>query len=366
VTNYLRCPSGEQSWDGVEWTNQARFGVGCGRNSAEQAHAVYAIDLEGESCKQLVTGTEVLQPCLLSGDPVSFEIDSFGAYNDPPTDAFQASLGSKILIFWRIFDSLEIAIAGSSQAHFGINPVLFTGDFNYYNLAAVGCSLRGQKKLILNYLLNHGSRLKLICSSLDINTLQHPEGDVSWDRGVGQSKGYLYDSCNKFWRNNVTKDFKEIIRHIRIIVWWDTLNLGFLPVASFGWGADPPPYVCWDTTDPYSRQNLSANMDTITMMADILRNSGIHWIMINYPVSPKYQSTISYSNTGPSWQTADAIIQYLQGLDSSNMFFHFYDANMGGNHGYGFTDFMDENHLSAEGAVKLTARVDSIIHAVLP
>jgi hypothetical protein len=140
--------------------------------------------------------------------------------------------------------------------------------------------------------------------------------------------------------------------------------MGFIPVPSQGWGTDPPPtLIFWDTTNPNYRQNLAL----ITMLADTLRSRGIHWIMINFPVSPNFRHTGDYyTEGGPSWPTAHVIIQYLQELDSSNAFFHFYDANMDGNHDYSDDEALDCNHLSAQGAVRMSRRVDSIIHTVLP
>jgi hypothetical protein len=68
VTDYMKCPTGDQSWDGVEWTNQAQFGVGVGRNGSGQAHAVYAIDLTSKNTLLITTGTELQQPCLWIGN----------------------------------------------------------------------------------------------------------------------------------------------------------------------------------------------------------------------------------------------------------------------------------------------------------
>lgn len=242
ITGYMQCPAGEQSWDGVEWSNWPRFGVGCGRNAANQAHSVYTIDLEGETSKKIITGTELQQPYLLMGRPYFFASDSLGAYNDPPIDANQSSLASKFLIFWRIYDSLEVAVTGSSQAYWGFNPAMITG-LKSYNLAAFGGDLLGQKNFILYYIAAHCPNVKVICSSLEIFWINHRNGNFTWESGFGKSKGFLYDSCHSFWHDGVSNDFKDIIRQIPIPAWWDTLNLGFAPLPSNGWGSDPPFYL---------------------------------------------------------------------------------------------------------------------------
>ncbi|MGA2507760.1 MAG: hypothetical protein ABSF80_09825 [Chitinispirillaceae bacterium] len=315
---------------------------------------------------QVVTGTELQEPCLLTGNPVfSGGLDSLGRYNDPPT-WYQAVLATKLLVFWRLFDSLDAIVIGSSQANWGINPTLMTG-LNTLNMAWPSGDLLGQKNIIINYIVKHCSNIKLICSSLDIGWLNNPDGNVNWKNSIAQSKGYLYDSSHEFWPGGVTKDFKDIISQVPLPTPSDTSNRGFIPLSSQGWGADPPPLtggptLLWDTTD----QNYQQNLGAITMLADTLRSRGIHWIMINFPVSPSYKGSASYSIYGPSWQTANEIVQNLQELNSSNPYFHFYDANSGGHHDYDSADAFDENHLSAQGAAKLSLRVDSIIHTILP
>jgi hypothetical protein len=320
-----------------------------------------------------VTGTEVLQPCLLSGDPVSFEIDSFGAYNDPPTDNHQMVIATKLLIFWRMIDSLEVVALGSSLGECGFNPEKITG-LTTLNMAYRGCGLLGQKNLALYYIIMHCPNIKVICSGLDMFLLNIQDGNTCWSDGVGHSKGYLYDSCNAFWSAGVSNDFKYSMDDIQFpwpIAPNDTTTFagitakGFTPTPSFGWGENTP--VCsgpmtWGGSDPIYQQNLA----TITMLADTFRAMGIRWIMINYPVSPTYKETECYLDIGPSRQTAHEICQDMLSIDSLNDYFHFYDANMDGYNDYEYNDFLDGAHLSYIGAAKLTIRVDSIIHAVLP
>jgi uncharacterized protein (TIGR02171 family) len=363
ITDFIHCPSGEQSWDGVEWSNQPQFGVGCGRNGAEQAHAVYAIDLEGKTSKQLVTGTELQQPYLLSGEPLFIKIDSLGRYNEPSYSYYQAELTTKMLMYWRVFDSLEVAALGSSHMHFGFDPAMITG-FRTLNMGARAHDFLGQKKIILNYILKHSPKIKVICSSLDIGWLNTPDGNYSWRNGFGLGKGYVYDSCHDFWPSGISGDFKRVIRQIPFPIPSDTENGGLEVLPSQNWGGSSPGYegsISWTMTDSNCQQNLA----TITILADTLRKRGIHWIVINFPVSPFYRGTESYSYFGPTWQTAHAILQYLRDLETSNFFFHLYDANMDGNHDYGDSDAYNINHLCAQGAAKLSSRVNMVIDSIL-
>jgi uncharacterized protein (TIGR02171 family) len=364
IRNFIHCPSGEQSWDGVEWSNRTQFGVGCGRNGANQSHAVYAIDLDGKSSRQLLSGTELQQPYLWVGT-ILFA-DSIGLYNDPPF--YQAHEATQMLAFWQHYDSIEILITGSSRSCFGVNPQKING-YKTFNISAAGGNLPWEKNTILNYALNQCPHLKMICSSADIGFLGNPAEDLLWEQGFGQSKGYKYDSTHSFWKNGVPADFKNIIKQVSPPVPFPidiSLYSGYLPQACNGWGEIPPPHEggvpTWTISDSVYRRNLAV----IKMIADTLRSRGIHWILVNFPASPHYRGTDFYSFWGPSWQTARDILQQMQDIEASNPFFHLYDANMDGNHDYGDEDAQDQDHLCGTGAAKLSVRIDSIIHTILP
>ena len=53
-------------------------------------------------------------------------------------------------------------------------------------------------------------------------------------------------------------------------------------------------------------------------------------------------------------------------LESQNPSFHYYDAHNEGNHDYTDSDALDCSHLSYTGALKLSARVDSVLMTILP
>jgi uncharacterized protein (TIGR02171 family) len=365
VVNYMHCPSGEQAWDNPKWSNQPEFAVGCGRNSANQSDAIYAIDLNKKSCKQIVTGTELQQPYLLTGYPIFFHQDSIGRYNDPLGSIGwnQTILAVKLLMFWRLFDSVEVAAVGSCIINWGINPSMITG-LKTFNFGAPGCDPLGQKIIILNYILKHCSNIKLICSSLDLGWLCFAGGDVTWTKCVGQSKGYLYDSCHTFWSDGVSSDFRNVICQVPLPDPTQALNMGFVGLPSQGWGTDPPPFngglLSWTIDNPSCQQNLAA----MRMIADSLRARKIHWINVNFPSSPSYKNTKAYTFWGPSRQTAQDILQALREIESTNDYFHLYDANNDGNHDYNSSDAADSYHLSAQGAAKLTSRLNDTIHAI--
>jgi uncharacterized protein (TIGR02171 family) len=368
ITRCFNVPTNEKTWDYPAWSNTAGYAVSSARGPSDQAHAIYLINLEKGLYLPVIEGTELQQSSVWVGDiipnPSGFPLDSIGRYETPLSSGYQAQLSGKLLIFWQRCDSLEAAIIGSSQAANGFDPRCISG-MKCFNFATAGGDLLGQKNMLLKYLLPHCPRLKVVCSSLDIGWLGNVDGDFSWKKGIGQSFGYAYDSTHGFWKNGVTDDFKAVMRAIPAPIYWDTLLLlGFALSTCSGWGDSTPQCVlpqAWTVHDDAATQNIKS----IEMMADSLRHKNVHWIMIDFPVSPHYKNTAYYSLWGPQWQTALDIQQKLLELEKSNPYFHFYNANMNGNHDYTEAEAQDENHLCSIGAQKLGNRVDSLIHTII-
>ncbi|MBN1128535.1 MAG: SUMF1/EgtB/PvdO family nonheme iron enzyme [Chitinispirillaceae bacterium] len=369
VTDFIRCPFDDQRWDYPEWTNKPWFAVACGRNGADLAHAIYAIDLEFQSSKPIIMGTELQQPYLWIGflipNTYGFEPDSIGRYNDPPTDIWHADMATHLLLWWRLVDSLEIAIVGSSHAQIDVNPQRISG-FTSFNLGAAAGDLLWERHCILDYLLKQCPRLELICASLDMGWWANPEGDYWWSQGIGKSSGYKYDSAHLFWSGGATADFKTVIRKVPLsLPWVETLQSGYYyQNACDGWGDSLPPYTGgpdWTTADTHYQKNLAA----VTAMADTLRARGIHLLMVSFPVSPHYRNTDHYRTCGPTRQTAAAVLQQLRSLEGSNPFFHLYDANRDGGHDYRDDEAADIDHLCRIGADRLTDSLNVLIHSIL-
>ena len=367
VLSAIHCPDGEQSWDCTEWSNQSRFATACGRNAQNQAQTIYAVDLTGNRSMTFVSGTEIQQPSLWIGflvpNPSNFALDSIGRYNEPLLISNQPLFATKLLMFWKYFDSLEVICTGSSAAIAGFDPSKIKG-LESYNMGYIGGGLLSQKYFINSYILKHCSAVKIICSSIDVGWFNEPDGDKSWRFGLSGSKGFKYDSANSFWEGGVTDDFRKIVNQIPLPVPGLDTAMGQYRREPLGWGVNPPPF--YGTLDwNINNQNCQNNIKTILMISDTLRIKNIHWLMINFPVSPHYKNDTAYSPWGPTWATAREVLAVIKEIGSSNPYFHFYDANHDGEHDYSDEDATDENHLSMSGAAKLTTRLDSIIHTII-
>ena len=106
-------------------------------------------------------------------------------------------------------------------------------------------------------------------------------------------------------------------------------------------------------------------LGTIKTLADSASAHGVHVLMVNFPQHPDYKNSSLVGRLGPTWTTYSEIVSWLQSLETQNSYFHFYDAHQNGQHDYQDTEAFDCNHLGYTGAVKLSARVDSVLALVL-
>ncbi len=365
VNNWYWCPTMESRWDHPKWSNDPRFAIAVGVGADDSHHSVYLINLLKNSFYRILSGNNLLQPCLWI-DPetklppaANLSFDSLGRYNDPPTMAGQAEFAQKLILFWHSFDSLEIAFLGSSMIRDGIDPAEIV-HFRSFNLGFGGGDFLAAKTLIESYILNHCKRIKLIVLSLDMGWMANPDADYSWKEHPSQTAGFKYDQNHAFWKNGLPANFLDYIGAGD----GTYTTSGFHPATAFGWGNNPPVVhgrTDWDCTD----SNYIHTMDQLSNLLNELSARGIHLLVINFPVSPYYKNSSSYSTWGPSWGTATEILNHIRSLESQNPNFHFYDVNLNGNHDFSDGDANNENHLSGQGASKLTSRLNTVIDSLL-
>jgi uncharacterized protein (TIGR02171 family) len=365
VLNWFWCPTSESSWDHPKWSNNYRFAIAIGVGADGSHHSIYVVDLLKNASNEILSGQNMQQPCLWmdKGDfslpPGGICLDSIGRYNDPPTTFGQAELAQKFYLFWHSYDSIEIAFTGSSMVRYGIDPVEIK-NYISLNMGVGGGDFLCARSLIENYILTNCKKIKLIAVSLDMGWLANPDADFSWKECPSQSVGYNYDSNHQFWQSGLPNGFVDFVGESD-----GTFNKsGYNAAQSNGWGDNPPTVLGrtdWDCQD----SNFVKNMSHISEFINELALRGIYVLFVNFPVSPNYRGTSSYSTWGPSWITAAAILDQVRALESQYSNFHFYDANLNGNHDYTQAEFYDENHLSGAGATKLTGRLNSVIDSIL-
>ncbi len=155
VLSWYRRPEGEASWDYPEWSNVGAFAVACACNDADEAHAIYFVNLRDSSYCKVVEGTELAHPFLWVNRPDiimsdSLDLDSLGHYNDPPLIYNLGDFTKRMHEFWRKHNEMKIIFVGTSHSANAIDPRCFSG-MPAYNMAFSGAPFFIVKSIIENY-----------------------------------------------------------------------------------------------------------------------------------------------------------------------------------------------------------------------
>jgi hypothetical protein len=277
-------------------------------------------------------------------------------------------LAGKMGRFWRQGLGAELMFLGSSRMEGGVAPSMFTG-YRAFNLSAPGVRLPILERLLYDYVLPHCPDLKLVGINLHPGWMADTMGLERWSQATGRTLGYQHDRNHGFWKGSVTLELVHLIsKSTNELDGALEEDLGWVRRESHGWASSSfAGSEEWSVDDT----NYLKHMQILTHMADTLASRGVHLLVIAFPQSWAYrvftyQDVRMYGRYGPTLETAEAIWLQLRELERQNPFFHFYDAHLFGWHDYHPTEAYDVDHLSEPGARKLTARLDSLVHEILP
>ena len=194
---------------------------------------------------------------------------------------------------------------------------------------------------------------------LDAYALRLFDQENPYINGLPRTLGYQFDVENDFWKSGIPPEIQEKIAAFDSTQWPNFIKNGYFkekPVG-LGWGdpifENPADYTFEDTT-------LQKNILLLKTFAQTLASRKTHFLVVNFPENPKYKQTSMIGCKGPGRTTYAQLSNWLKSLETQNAYFHFYDANMDGNHDYTDAEAYNWNHLNHLGAKKLSARIDSL------
>lgn len=360
VLRRIEAPPGERQWEHMEWSNVPRWAVSGSIDPTGAYRNLYAVDLESGASVRLATGQELWQPALWidGSSPIldRLSADSLLSYGKPTTDAYQAGFEAKAAAFWLQRDSIELVAVGSSHVVFGIAP----GEFSMraFNFGVEGAGVQLDAELIRNLVVNHASRLKVVVLGVMPGWLLWQENSGS-AQAILESDGWKYDKNHGFWTDSVPSDL------VKVASGKDWTNHGELErdgtrasIAS-GWGAAANSVDV--ASDSLDGAVFARNWSRLSGAVEFLADAGIHVVLVNFPVSPRFRATPRAGRWEPYWNTYHEILGRLKTLERKSDRIHFVDANLDGAHDYTDSDALDWDHLAMPGAIKLSRRLDSLI-----
>jgi uncharacterized protein (TIGR02171 family) len=371
VNAWYKCPDEERTWDYPEWSNNMRFAIACGANNSDEPHAVYVVDLSGAKYYKIVEGQVIENPFLWINsahlpETGIVDLDSLGYYDDPPVIYNLTHFAKRMLEFWRVHASMEIVFLGTSHTAYGVDPHCFSRQV--YNMAFSGCFMGPALSIINNYALIHCQALKLIACDIIPGNMNSLDYYGEWN-ALTPNKGYNYDKNHQFWREGLPANFEKYMALVPCPDLPNIDTLGLERAPCMNWGGSAPEIVnsqLWTFNDSENYKAYRINFQKIKDLAQTLANRKIHFLLYITPENPRYGFTDSYCLDGPNRATGEVIVSQLKALqDSIPGYFHFYDANLEGNHDYADSEAYDCDHLCPLGARKLSVRLDSLVHTIL-
>jgi hypothetical protein len=373
MISWYKYPNGENSWDNPAWSNNANFAIATGCNSSDASHDLYILGLKSTEYQKIVSGTFLAEPTLwiapgsvatISAND-SLALDSLGQYDDPALSYNIGVLTKRMQGFWKNHNAMNVVFLGSSHTSYDIDPNYFTVN-QVANMSIFGGLFYVAKLLITQYLLYHSPSLRLVGCDLIPATMNRTDYFSSWPL-IDNNLGFNYDQNHGYWKTGLPNNFEYLIAlaPCPALPGVDTLGADHTAQCS-GWGGSSPDLsgggTAWSTDDPQYEINFAVIKD----VASLLYSNRVHFLMYITPESPYYKNTNSYGRYGPNWQTAEAIITRIKALqDTFPGYFHFYDANLDGNHDYADSEASDCEHLCGAGAQKLSRRMDSVVTFIL-
>lgn len=369
VLRWYQAPPEVRGWEDLEWSNRAGYAVSSSTDQAGRRQGLYLLDLEDSTSTRLATGTWLATPGLWLGEApdsipaAGLDLDSLGHYNTPATDAFQGVFSGRMVYFWKRHAGLEVLFTGSSHVWSGIDPRKITG-LQALNMGYPANGWLGQESWVGGYALNHCPRLKVVVMEAFPGWLRHPGGDFTWEQQMSRTKGVRYDMSHGFWKQGLPYRFEDLAAAAPNNTDFNLDSTGYVFHASGSWGG--PAYVPGESEWGLDSPEYLANMERIEKFAKLLADRKIHLVLVNYPVSPAFKGFEYYGRHGPRTDVAVSILKRFADMERISPYVHFYDAHRFGDHDYGDAEAADEDHLSSAGAAKLTARLDSLIHTLVP
>jgi hypothetical protein len=362
VSQWFEKPPGWEEWDFPEWSNHPGFLVAVTHNASGD-DAVYIIRRSDSTYLKVLSGPQLQYPALwIDPAKVSEANDPyrmFGLYDVPVQWGGQATLAEKLRLFWHCRGSLECVAVGSSPLFWGFNPAGMTR--RTLNVATCGSDVITDATVAMDYILPHSPRLKTIVFDLTPGFFNRDSNASPRLDGLYASEGYELDARNGFYRGGLPSSIAGKAAVFGPAQWsgLDTNGYELVSNPGSGWGEPSIDGGDYDLNGDTVRASLSA----LASLADSAATRGVQLLIVSMPENPAYAeaSLPVIGRYGPYRDTYGKLVAWIDSLMLRNPYVHFYDANNYGNHDYTSDEALDCNHLNYRGAVKFTARIDSLV-----
>ena len=367
------------TFDHTEWVHDAtkrsgeKFVVTSAANIEGKHGWVLLVDVTDSSMLALVEGEEIWHPALWTQEAGSalktnLDLDSAGVYCSLGAGEPPYMMRYKLELLWTYRDMANVVIVGSSRPLEGLVPALFSEDYFVINMAIVPNMVYGSKYLFENYILPHVKNLKYLVISLDIDLWFHSErSDYNFFfNEYKKYPGYVYDENHNFWQDSVPTGLAEVVQSSfgsDFYAGYFRDEMGYVRFNPIPW--EDLPVVEYDSTwMDFASENYYESFAHLEEIIEMAESRDIYVVGIVFPQNPNFQKTGSFGRYGPRRSEAPALLQGIADLSKKHPNFIFMDENKMGNHDFLGEVSNDKDHLAYPGAIKMTAKVDSVLHTL--
>src|SRR5574344_386512 len=359
------------AFDHSEWSNIKNIAVSSVTNRNLAHTALYLISTTDSSLLKVVEGNELWHPSLWVNKQnlllqTDLDLDSAGVYlAKDNVVGMSYVLRYKMELLWKYYDSVEIAITGSSRSLHGIIPMSMSSGFAV-NFAHTPNDIFISEYFVNNYFIPLFPKLKTIIVSLDLD-IWFKEKENDWKNNYASAPGYTYDSTHGFWKDSIPKGMYEFTKNawgasdsLRSLY---TNDRGYFDLPSVGW-REKKAEISRDTIDFFEKMRTSAALSALENMIQIASASDVNVIGVIFPLSPWYKETGAFGRYGLKRSHAKMLIEEMNAFEDKYLNFYLMDENKMGDHDYTEEMAFDYDHLSVLGAVQLTSRLDSLLQTL--
>ncbi len=364
----VAAPSGF-TFDHSEWA----FGVDniavATLTNVSGAHTKIAmVNMHDGNIFELVEGDELWHPNLWVGsvsqnENLQLDLDSAGVYFKDGQEWAHISIGYKMSLLWKYRDEVEIICVGSSRTENSLIVTAITSGFAL-NMGHPGNDLDASLYIVENYGFNHMKKLKYVVVSIDFDLWLYSTEFT--DLMIGSKVGFIYDKNHGFWVDGLPDWFldavKEASQYSAVARAIYEPARGFYSTDGVAWG---PATVDVDSNwnGSYGDSILQWNLERLRGFLAKTASMNVKTIGIVFPQNPGYRETGSFGRYGLRRSKVLKILDTLNRYQKEYPFI-LMDENKNGYHDYPDKCALNTDHLSFQGASKLTLRLDSLLQTL--
>jgi uncharacterized protein (TIGR02171 family) len=368
IDKYIAAPKGK-TWDHTEWSSIEDVAVASVVNQLGMEESIYMINTNNSSILKLIEGSDMSHPSLwiektdFSYFANELNFDSAGFYyaegNPPHFEVMQA----KMEMFWKMKDSIDFVIWGSSRAKDGIIPDALSS-VKAINMGHTGNRLYSSVFFLENYAFNHVSNLKGVAIGIDIDIWDGY--DDHHEAYFSASKGYAYDQNHNFWVDSLPSSFLKWLDYINPVsnemytTYMIYKGYYYIPPKSLSQEGEAFVYQdsLWNHAPP---DIIDRNLDALESFLKNAEKRNIYVVGVIAPQVSGFKKTGAYGRYGPRRSVAIAAIEKMKELEEKYPDFHLLDEYKMNENDYSYDMFYNDDHLNNIGAALLTSRLDSLL-----